>query len=444
MKAAKDPKAIANRYFEEIMNQGNLGVADEIISPDFVMEIPGFREQGIPAFKQFVTDLRTSFPDLRFTLEREIADDGKVAVRWTQLGTHKGYLYDIPPTGKQVSDQGINIFHVENGKITGTWLCEDTLGVMRQVGAVLPAAPAPPPAAQSPTPPAVAPAAPASAGTRTTPSENIALVHRYIDAVMSGHDLAAAPQLMDQNCASKLPTLSEPVRGPEGWVRIITILRNAMPDLTSTIEDEVAAGDTVVVRWTSRGTNTRNFGPVPPTNKKVTIQGISWLRVAGGKLVENLVNEDQLGLMRQIGAVPQGRELSPDENKAMVHRFFDGIWNQSNYDLIDQYIAENFVQHFPGAESGREGFRRTVQQFHSAFGQMNLVIEDEIAAVDRVVHRWTWNCTHTGTFAGIPATGRKVSFPGVTIVRTSGGMIAEHWASLDTLGLLQQLGTIPK
>jgi steroid delta-isomerase-like uncharacterized protein len=249
---------------------------------------------------------------------------------------------------------------------------------------------------------------------------------------------------MDPACASKLPTLAEPVRGPDAWMRIMAILRTAIPDLTATIDDELASGDTVVVRWTERGTNTGNLGPVPPSNRSVTVEGITWFRVAGGRLVENLVNEDQLGLMRQVGAIPAGRELTPEENKALVHRFFDGIWNRSDYGLIDQYIAANLVQHFPGAQSGREGFRATVTQFHTAFGEMDMVIEDEIAAADRVVHRWTWNCTHTGVFAGIPATGRKVSFTGMTIVRLSGGQIAEHWANLDTLGLMQQLGAIPE
>jgi steroid delta-isomerase-like uncharacterized protein len=433
--SAKDNKTIVHRYFEEVLNQGRLAVADEILSADFVMKIPGFQLQGIDAFKQFVTDLRTSFPDIRFTLEREVADESKVAVRWNQIGTHEGYLYDIPPTGKQVTDQGTSIFHVANGKLEGTWLCEDTLGVMRQVGAV----PSDPP--QSAPRPKAAPAAVPSApvAQTTTPRENRALVHRYMDAIMSGRDLAAAPQLMDPSCVSMLPTLAEPLHGPEAWVGIITILRTAIPDLTATIEDELVTGDTVVVRWTSRGTNTGNLGPLPPTHKSVTVEGISWFRIAGGKLVENLVNEDQLGLMRQLGAIPAGRNLTPDENKALVHRFFDGIWNQSNSDLIDQYIAPDFVQHFPGAASGREGFRETVTQFHSAFGQMELVIQEEVTAADKVVHRWTWNCTHTGPFAGVPATGKKVSFTGMTIVRLSGGQIVEHWASVDVFRLMKQL-----
>jgi steroid delta-isomerase-like uncharacterized protein len=443
-----DDEAVVRRFYDEIMSQGRLAVADEILTPNFVMRMAGYELQGIADFKKFVTSERTAMPDYHFTLERVIANGGKVAVRWSQLGTHEGAeLYGVPPTGKQISDQGINIFHVANGRIEGTWVSEDTLGVMRQLSAVPPLAPAPAPppqAAQLPVP-ATQPQIPAAA--TTTPSENQALVHRYFDAVISGRDLASASELMDPSCASMLPnlifTLPLPMRGPQSWTRVMTALLEAMPDLTTTIDDEVASGDTVVVRWTSRGTNTGSVGLIPPSNASVTLEGITWFRIAGGKLVENLVNEDQFGLLQQIGAIREGGNLTPAENKALVHRFFDGIWNQSNYDLIDQYIAPDFVQHVPGQESGREGFRNTVTQAHSAFEEMQVVIDDEIATRDKVVHRWRWNCTHTGVFAGIPPTGKKVSFTGMTIVRLAGEQIVEHWASMDTRGLLQQLGAIP-
>ncbi len=70
---------------------------------------------------------------------------------------------------------------------------------------------------------------------------------------------------------------------------------------------------------------------------------------------------------------------------------------------------------------------------------MNLVIDEKVAAADKVVHRWTWNCTHTGVFADVPATGKKVSYTGMTIVRLSGGQIVEHWASVDVFRLMKQL-----
>jgi predicted ester cyclase len=74
---------------------------------------------------------------------------------------------------------------------------------------------------------------------------------------------------------------------------------------------------------------------------------------------------------------------------------------------------------------------------------MDLVIDDEIAEADRVVHRWTWHLKHTGDFSGIPASGREATITGMTVVRLSAGLIVEHWAIVDSLSLMQQLGAIP-
>jgi len=136
--SSQENKAIARRYFEEIMNQGNMAVIDELISSNFVLNIPNVPQgiHGIQDFKDFVTSLRTAFPDVCFTVEREIAEESKAAIRWTQRGTQKGSLFGIPPTGKVVTDQGINIFHITDGKIEGVWLVEDTEGVMQQLGAI--------------------------------------------------------------------------------------------------------------------------------------------------------------------------------------------------------------------------------------------------------------------------------------------------------------------
>ena len=135
--------------------------------------------------------------------------------------------------------------------------------------------------------------------------------------------------------------------------------------------------------------------------------------------------------------------MTPEENKAIVHRFFDAVWNKKDDSLVDTYLAVDFVEHFPGMEGGRDGFRRTAEVFRTAFPDIVLTIEDEIATTDRVVHRWNWQCTHKGNFLGIPPTGKKLNFSGMTIVRMKEGQIAERWAGLDQLGMYQQMGLLP-
>jgi len=81
--------------------------------------------------------------------------------------------------------------------------------------------------------------------------------------------------------------------------------RQGFPDVVSTIEDLIAEGDKVVARWTSQATHQGDYMGVPPTGKQVEFTGISVYRIEGGKIAESWTIEDELSLMRQIGAVPQ-------------------------------------------------------------------------------------------------------------------------------------------
>jgi predicted ester cyclase len=81
--------------------------------------------------------------------------------------------------------------------------------------------------------------------------------------------------------------------------------RRGFPDVVSTIEDLIAEGDKVVARWRSRATHRGEYMGIPPTGKEVEFTGISVYRMEGGRIAVSWNSEDQLGLLRQIGAVPQ-------------------------------------------------------------------------------------------------------------------------------------------
>ena len=85
--------------------------------------------------------------------------------------------------------------------------------------------------------------------------------------------------------------------------------------------------------------------------------------------------------------------MSPDQNKLIVREFFDSVWNKRDDSVVDRYLALQFIEHFPGMEGGRAGFKKTTQLFRAAFPDINLTIEDEIATEEKVIHRWTWRCT---------------------------------------------------
>jgi steroid delta-isomerase-like uncharacterized protein len=135
------------------------------------------------------------------------------------------------------------------------------------------------------------------------------------------------------------------------------------------------------------------------------------------------------------------------ENKAVVRRFIEEGWNKGNLKAVDELIATDHKDHTPGAEQfgpGREGVRKYVTTYRSAFPDARLNIQEQLAEGDKVVTRWIGEGTHRGELIGIPPTGKKASVPGITIDRVQGGKIVESWGNWDRLGLMQQLGAMPE
>jgi steroid delta-isomerase-like uncharacterized protein len=132
---ANEVDTLSRRILEEVWNQRNLDLADQLISDDFVTHDPrGTSGKGPEAYKEFVRQYLTAFPDLQFTIEDSVADDQSVATRWTATGTHNGPLYGIPATGRRVSVNGIVFNKFENGKFTVSWSAWDSLSLMKQLG----------------------------------------------------------------------------------------------------------------------------------------------------------------------------------------------------------------------------------------------------------------------------------------------------------------------
>ena len=136
--------------------------------------------------------------------------------------------------------------------------------------------------------------------------------------------------------------------------------------------------------------------------------------------------------------------MSTEQNKALVRRFEKDVWNGRNPSLVDEFFAASHVFRAAGSPPlDREGHRQMIAHFQSAFPDGQDTTDDLIADGDKVAHRWTYRGTHQGEFQGIPATGRRVTFTGISIWRFEDGKIVESWHELDTLGMMQQLGVIP-
>lgn len=131
-------KAIAQRYIEEVLNRGNLQVVDELFAPTFVSHFPTSPDPllGPQAAKQIATTYRTSFPDLRFTIDEIVAEGDNVCVRWTGTGTHRATLQGIPPTNKAATVMGFTMARISGGKVQEDWVCWDQLSMLQQLGVV--------------------------------------------------------------------------------------------------------------------------------------------------------------------------------------------------------------------------------------------------------------------------------------------------------------------
>ncbi len=142
--------------------------------------------------------------------------------------------------------------------------------------------------------------------------ENKAIVRRFYEEFFNDGNPAAADQLLAPSYVAHLP--GQELRGPEAQKQFHSMYRAAFPDGRVVIDDLIAEGDKVVVRFTARFTHRGEFMGLPPTGKEVMVTGIDIYRVAGSQIAELWEQIDALGMMQQLGAIPvpgHSEEASP-------------------------------------------------------------------------------------------------------------------------------------
>jgi steroid delta-isomerase-like uncharacterized protein len=132
--SAEENKALARRSWE-LANQGNLDALEEVYAAEAVIHEPDRDLQSLQEAKQYVGIYFNAFPDLRLTVEDEMAEGDKVVTRWTGRGTHQGEIEEFgPATGRQIEIEGITIHRIEEGKIVEEWERYDNLSILQQLG----------------------------------------------------------------------------------------------------------------------------------------------------------------------------------------------------------------------------------------------------------------------------------------------------------------------
>jgi steroid delta-isomerase-like uncharacterized protein len=284
-----DLKVIARRYFIEIMNLNRKETFKEIISPDFVFSLPTHPEpyHGPEGMMELVNMLHSAFPDFYINVADMVAGEDTVVTRWRGGGTHTGGPLvtihgDLDANGKSFEIDGMSWLRVKDGMIVESLANEDTVGLLMQLGHI--------PVPEMPPQP--------------DPKELIKITRRYFEEVMSGGNLALIPEIMDENVQFIIPTQPEPFRGHEGLTGFVGYLRNAFPDIKFEVERETASGNKVASRWHISGTHEGEFLGAPATHNKISDYGIDIFTFKGNKILTIHVNENDMGLMQQLGLIP--------------------------------------------------------------------------------------------------------------------------------------------
>jgi len=135
------------------------------------------------------------------------------------------------------------------------------------------------------------------------------------------------------------------------------------------------------------------------------------------------------------------KSVSTEENRAIFRRYIEEVWNQTNLEVVDE-IFDRYISHQPDGsvlERGPEDVKRFVGEFRSAFPDLRLSIDDQIAEGDKVMIRETARGTHQGELRGLAPTGKEMEIKGIAIFRfSSQGKVVESWDSYDQLSLMRQ------
>jgi steroid delta-isomerase-like uncharacterized protein len=134
---------------------------------------------------------------------------------------------------------------------------------------------------------------------------NKAIIRRVFEEAFSRGNMDVLDEIIAPNQINGGPSTPPGIpSGPEGTKMLITAYRNAFPDIHITVDEQIAEGNTVVTRWSARGTHDGELAGIPPTGKPATVVGMGVDRVENGKIVESWGLFDQFGMLQQLGVIP--------------------------------------------------------------------------------------------------------------------------------------------
>jgi predicted ester cyclase len=243
-----------------------------------------------------------AFPDGHYELEDIIANGDLVAVRNVFTGTLQAPYAGVEPQGQPVAVRAVHIHRIACGQIVETWNSGDALGLLRQIGAIPGSGPSPRTPEQEAATPAVA--SPASDCPPGSAEENATIGRRWTEEALDSHNLDLLDEIVAPDIIHHAGIFVDEV-GRDSLKDDLAALLAAFPDIRFTADVIVADEDGAAVRWAGSGTHNGPLQNIEPTGKKVVFTGINVYRIACGQIVEGWSEPDSLGLLRQLGVVPE-------------------------------------------------------------------------------------------------------------------------------------------
>lgn len=138
-------------------------------------------------------------------------------------------------------------------------------------------------------------------------------------------------------------------------------------------------------------------------------------------------------------------KMTEEKNKQIIETYFNEVWNKGRVDLLDELLADNYINHTPSTPNppkGAKGLKPIVEAIRKGFPDLHYEIKDIISTREKVIARVVMTGTQSDTLFGVPPTGKKIQVNQINIEVIANGKIAEHWRVTDELIMMKQLGII--
>lgn len=290
--------------------------------------------------------------------------------------------------------------------------------------------------------------------------KNLDLVLRMYDA-LNAQDIERHHEFWTDDMIWHGPPGFGDIHGIDGFkYEVLKPFYQTFPDYHVKDEIQVANGDWVAATGILTGTPQDEWLGVPATGEPIVMRYSDFWRVENGKLAENWVMVDNLGVMLQLaGRVaepwsPVAKDIyrtpneptSAQQSLDLVHRMIKPL-NGHDVGAQDKHWTSDMVWHGPpgfGDIHGIEAFKNEVMgAFYAAFPDFNGTVDIELADDSWVAATGIVTGTHQGDWFGIPATGKRVEMRYSDFWRTENGKLAENWVMIDHVDVFQQLGVDP-